>query len=353
MPAPETLLSHIARRHAMWREDVATDALSFILTHSTPARAAFADFLSYGASDTPALATVQTQYTISASGGAPDLAGLDNDGKLLALVESKFWAGLTANQPVTYWNALPTDTPATLLFLAPAHRIDPGGLWYELAERLTKAGHPLSDPVRQSDYTMIAPAQDSSQRRLMVTSWRTLLDHLQQSALAQSDWQALFEIGQLQGLATSVISGADPRRDDNLKNLVTRAVRQLVQAGWANTDGYGVGVGHKFWVRGLTFAGVNSWFGIHYGEAERSGRLLWLACKFGETTAARMHDRLAALPLDESVEWETRFDRLSAHITIPPGADHESALNSIVAQLIQIAQLIDPNGPTYKDAPNA
>lgn len=352
MPNPDTLLSHIARRHAMWREDVATDALAFILTHSSPARTAFADFLGYGAPDTPAIATVQTQYTISASGAAPDLAGLDVDGKLLALVESKFWAGLTANQPVTYWNALPTTTPATLLFLAPAYRIDPGGLWDELAQRLTKAGHPLAEPVQQSDYTTTAPAQDGSQRRLMVTSWKTLLDHLQQSALAQSDWQALFEVAQLQGLATSVITGSDPGSDDNLKRLVTRAINRMVETEWASTDGYGVSVGHVFWRRGLRLAGADGRFGIYFDETRRTSRPLWLGVRnFGKTTPAQMNCRLASLA--EPIKWETHGGHFCAHITIPPGADNETALNAIVAQLTQIAQLIDPNGPTYKDAPNA
>ena len=65
-----------------------------------------------------------------------------------------------------------------------------------------------------------------------------------------------------------------------------------------------------------------------------------------------MNCRLASL--GEPIKWETIGGHFCAHITIPPGADNESALNAIVAQLTQIAQLIDPNGPTYhKDAPNA
>ena len=351
MPDNETLLSHIARRNAMWREDVATDALAFILTHSTPARTAFAQFLGQGASDTPAIADVRTRHTLP-NGAAPDLECLGDDGQRLAFVESKFWAGLTANQPVTYWKELPIDTPATLLFLAPAVRINPGGLWDELTARLAQANHPMADPVRLSDYTITAPAQDD-RRRLMVTSWKTLLDHLRQSALEQSDWQALFEIAQLQGLATSVITGSDPRRDDNIKNLVTNAVKQLEQAGWASTDGFGVGVGDKFWVRGLRLAGADGRFGIYFDEARRSGRPLWLGLRnSAKITTAKLDCRLASL--DEPIELETTSTHFCAHITIPPNADSDTALNAIVAQLTQIAQLIDPTGPTYrKDAPNA
>ena len=283
------------------------------------------------------------------------MACLDHDGNILAFVESKFWAGLTHNQPVAYWNALPIDTPATLLFLAPAYRIHPGGLWNELADRLKDADHPLADPMQQADYTTTAQAQDGSQRRLMVTSWKTLLGYLQQSALEHSDWQALFEITQLQGLANSVITGSNPSREDNLKSLVTDAVRQTVQAEWANTDGLRAGAAYDYWVQYMRFAGADAWFGIIHGESRSSSRPLWLAFNGnGKVTMAQLRCRLTDFALKEPIEWETSYGDFCIPVPIPPGADDESALNSIVAQLTAIASRIDPNGPTYrKDAPNA
>ena len=354
MPDNETLLSHIARHHTIGREDVATDALAFILTHSAPTRAAFAQFLNPGVPDMPAIAEVRTRHELP-HGAAPDLECLGDDDQRLAFVESKFWAGLTANQPVTYWNALPTDTPATLLFLAPAYRIDPGGLWDELAARLTKAGHSLADPVHQSDYTIAAPAKND-RRRLMVTSWKTLLDHLRQSALAHSDWQALFEIAQLQGLATSVITGTDPSSDDNLKDLVTRAVKRMRDTGWANTDGLSVGRGYTYWGRFMYLADALAWFGIDFHQARSSSQPLWLAffAELGSVTPEQVRCRLAGLDLGETVDGRFRSRSFCIPLPLQPGADDDTALNAIVAQLTQIAELIDPNGPTYrKDAPNA
>lgn len=351
----DTLLSHIARWRTIGREDIATDALAFILSRSTAARRAFADFLGDGnydaAAAAPEIAAVRTQYTLS-NGPAPDMACLDDSGQVLALVESKFWAGLTANQPVAYWNALPADASATLLFLAPAHRIDPGGLWGELTHRLEQAGHPLASPVHKAEHTITAQASDGS-RRLMLTSWKTLLDYLGQAAWQQQDAQAAFEIAQLQGLANSVITGSDPSSNDGLKRLVTRAVRQLVQAEWASTKGYGVSVGHGFWRRGLRLAGADGRFGIYFDEARRSGRPLWLGLRnSAKITSAQMDCHLESL--DEPIKWETTSSHFCAHIAVPLNADNDAALNSIVVQLTQIAQLIDPAGPTYrKDAPNA
>lgn len=44
------------------------------------------------------------------------------------LVELKFWAGLTDNQPVAYLKKLPTDCHSALLEVAPARRIE--SLWW-------------------------------------------------------------------------------------------------------------------------------------------------------------------------------------------------------------------------------
>lgn len=63
----------------------------------------------------------------------PDLVGRDVEGRYLLIVESKFWAPLTLNQPATYIDRLPADKPALLLFIAPASRMRT--LWLELLSR--------------------------------------------------------------------------------------------------------------------------------------------------------------------------------------------------------------------------
>jgi hypothetical protein len=44
-----------------------------------------------------------------------------SDGSTPLLVEAKFWAGLTGHQPVSYWQRLPVEQPAMLLFLVPRY----------------------------------------------------------------------------------------------------------------------------------------------------------------------------------------------------------------------------------------
>ena len=148
MAEAQSLLSLIARGYAAGREDAATEALCFILSRSDSAREALSEFL--GNNDKPLrVASFRTQLLVA--GAFPDMVCFDTDGRCLAFVESKFWAALTPNQPVTYWNALPGDRSTTLLFLAPAARIaqiDKDSLWSDLVKRLHDAGHALG-PVNR------------------------------------------------------------------------------------------------------------------------------------------------------------------------------------------------------------
>ena len=118
MPDDKSLLSFVARRHAQGSyEDAATDALFFILSRSTSAKRALSDFMS---DDNVTLSIEKVRpKSRDAYGAIPDLACLDGEENVLALIESNFWATLTHNQPVTYWKTLPADKPSVLLFLAP------------------------------------------------------------------------------------------------------------------------------------------------------------------------------------------------------------------------------------------
>ena len=352
MPDDNGLLAYIARRYIGGREDVATDALAFILNRSDAARGAFGDFLGDGVSDTPAIAEARTQYFLP-NGTYPDLACLDADGNIIALVESKFWAPLTASQPAGYWPALPANSPATLLFVAPPYRVNEGSLWDDLARRLRDKGYLLGE-TRQGQNLISAPEQDGP-RRLMLCSWDLLLNHLAQAALAGRDWQALFEIAELRGLAESVIAGTDPQRDENIRNLIRSAVNRLVQSGWANVDGFGVGSGNVFHVRFMRLAGAYAWFGIHYGEQRRSNRPLWLAFrddfggKYSAVTTEQVRHRLAEM---DPISAEIYGGAFCVPIDLPQGDSTEAVLGSLVGQIEDIARKIDPAGPTYrKDAP--
>ena len=342
-----TLLSFIAQRHSIGLEDVATDALFFILSHSAPARQALSDLLGYEGDPLP-IAKARP-WAADAHGAVPDLACLDDDDNLVALIESKFWAPLTRNQPVTYWEGLPVDRPSVLLFLAPEPRVDQGGLWDELVERLRNACHEL-EPAKRKGSLITAPAK-AGQRRLMLTTWRLLLDRMAQSAKDDGDARACFEITELQGLAASVIAGDNPQRDENLKRLIADAVNRVERSGWANTAGLTVGVGYNYYARFLRLAGANAWLGIDYEAVKQMpDKPLWLSFYGGSNADVDLDTVRGVLGGLAEPDAEWRRGQARVPITLPEGADHEATLDAIVAELERVAHRIDPKGPTYGES---
>ncbi len=100
MAESRSLLSFIAQRYTSDLEDVATDALAFVLSRTDSARGALSELLADGGGPLP-IAKVQSWGEL-AHGAVPDLACWDGDDELVAFIESKFWAQLTHHQPVIY-----------------------------------------------------------------------------------------------------------------------------------------------------------------------------------------------------------------------------------------------------------
>ena len=99
-----SLLNYVVQRSTTGLEDAATNALSFILSQSDSAMKTLSDFL--GDSGPLPIATARP-WGADAHGAVPDLACFDSNSDVVAFVESKFWAGLTAHQPGHILGATP------------------------------------------------------------------------------------------------------------------------------------------------------------------------------------------------------------------------------------------------------
>lgn len=169
MPTSHSVLSFLATRFTTQPENIATEALCFILSRSEASRRALTGLSQHlGAKITGEL-TFRTQVSAE-SGARPDLIGVDESDLVSFVLEAKFWAGLTIRQPVTYLSDLP-DSGGIVLFVAPAERIET--LWPELMRRIGNSGWPIDhlDALGATGrYARIG------QRIIGLTSWRTLLD---------------------------------------------------------------------------------------------------------------------------------------------------------------------------------
>jgi len=124
----------------------------------------------------------------------PDLAGIDTHNEEFLLCEAKFWAGLTANQPVAYLDRLRKNGDAThksLVFICPKNRII--SLWGELLRLCPQHDYQLEDELREPKYTKIDGLS------MAIVSWTSVIDILRQ-ALSTEHSPLLNDLTQLQGL---------------------------------------------------------------------------------------------------------------------------------------------------------
>lgn len=352
MAEAQSLLSLIARGYAAGREDAATEALCFILSRSDSARDEFAKFVGGNGQPLP-IASFRTQELVN--GAFPDMACFDDDGNHVAFIESKFWASLTPNQPVSYWKALPDDRSATLMFLAPASRIvgiDKDSLWCVLVERLRKAGYTIG-PVNQGK-GLVSAASTDGRHRLMLTSWEVLLDRLATRTKKDGDLEALFEIAELQGLARDAIDEDNPIVDPNLRELIADAVAKVKESGWASTDGLTSGhIEGVRYVRYFRLAGASAGLRIDYKAVKQMGKPLWLWFWSGNdpgrlVSLDEVRARLGKLA-EPGLEWLP--EDVCVPIDFPASSGREAMLDIIVTKLERIAKTIDPYVPTYHREP--
>ena len=342
MAEAKSLLSLIARGYAAGREDAATETLCYILSRSESARDVLSELLGYSGDSLP-IASFSTQY--STAGARPDMACLNDDEEVVAFVESKFWAALTSNQPVTYWNALPDDRSATLLFLAPAARIariDEDSLWDELVDRLRNKGHLLSPVTREKG--LVTAKSPDGKHRLLLTSWEVLLDRLARKTEKDGNRQSCFQVAELRGLAYDAIKDNDPVRDANLKRLIDDAVTHGEESGWADTDG--LNANDIFGVRYVKYfrlAGAMTGLRIDYKAMKETNKPLWLwFWRDSSVDLEEVRDELSASA--ERLKWLPKD--VCVPIDLPEGGDCEATLRAIVSKLECVARLIERMGPT-------
>jgi hypothetical protein len=195
-----TVFSHIIqKRFSAVNEDVATDALAFVLESSDAARRGKTKLLRRILPDLPTL-RFKTQQADGAM--RPDLWELA-DTEPRVFVENKFWAGLTDNQPVTYLRRLAAASqPTMLLVIAPSAREQT--LWRELLCRLHEAAISVSEREAATGVSLCCATQLGPM--LALTSWTKILSVLEHETV--DDPGARGDLIQLRGLCDAADSEA-------------------------------------------------------------------------------------------------------------------------------------------------
>ena len=347
----DTLLAHLAWMLSRRHEDIAVEALGYIFK-SSQARRVLEEMLRARGADVGEIAQVRTQAT-GKERERPDLAGVDRDGEERVLIEAKFWAELTSNQPMAYLERLPTNTPSALLFVAPASKLEL--LWDELCQ-LAGVDDQGSTSETAECFRSVTTA---GARHLMLTSWTHLLEHLDDAG----DEHTTIAVQQLRGLTKMKTDDAFPpfhplHPDEldpkvprlllNLQRLVDDATDRAVAAGYASTEGLRVMPKATGYGRYLSFADAEVWFGVDFScwaWDSYPDTPLWLY--FGPLSET--HGALEPLERRDPPDCFDEDGALYAPIALQVHAEYDAVLEAVVTRLQEVSNLISAaRGATAK-----
>jgi len=349
----QTVFSHIIqKRFSQVNEDVATDALAYILESSRTARNGMMRLLRGIAPNLPAL-RFRTQQTEGAI--RPDMWGFA-DNQPCVFIENKFWAGLTDNQPVSYLNQLATYPQATvLLVIAPVSREQT--IWRELNHRLQAEG--ISTTARDAVAAVPCSVETELGPVLALTSWTSVLSVLEHECAGDPTTRG--DLIQLRALCDSADADAftpvsrsaisDQRAPAfiiQLGTLVQATVEFAVTQKIIFTDGLRPQASWERIGRYIRFSsnlsgGACAWFGIHLDLWKSQGATpLWLI--FDNSNYGRGQE---VRPLIEP--WASKYrvltttsDRFIAiALEIPEGEEKDAVIRSLVNDIKRIAVVLE------------
>jgi len=191
------------------RETAATLALQHVLEAAPDVASAFVERLMGGGFETGRIVSEWKFGPVR-----PDLTVFDAHGEARLFIENKFDAWLTPRQPVDYLKRLPRDSQSMLAFIAPEDRAD--GLWAELKEKCQRVGYALDDESSTRHFRRMRVTKHVQAPRvwrwMLLTSWRWVLDALQQAAAAEGHRAIERDVVQLRGL-TEPTTSISPRSE--------------------------------------------------------------------------------------------------------------------------------------------
>jgi len=293
-----SLFGHLAFGFSNSPENLATEALCFILNRSETANKAFVRFISQTKATLPSNLKFETQIHISGNSSGvpeernisgdfrPDFVGKDNSNKHVVIGEVKFGAALTDNQPVTYLKRFTESS--VLVFIAPSRRLSL--LWPELIRRCKEAGlEPQQTIIVDDEFkTTIIDKYPI----LALTSWRRVVNSIQHAVETDGDTETLSDIMQLQGLCNRMDQTAFlPVHSDELTSnvgkriiqycdLVDEITEQLVENGVANLQGLRATPKRKGYGRYMRIYGHECMFQVNFDLWSTNRETpLWLSIK--------------------------------------------------------------------------
>lgn len=348
----ETLFGHLASRFVPQTENLATEALNYVLSRSDDARQSLLDLLADAGIriDEPVIFATQ----VKEDQHVYDLVGRNPSGENRIILEAKFWAGLTVNQPDSYLGSLPEGKTSILLFVAPFLRFDT--LWPELQRRCSLSGFPPGKARKTGKEFLIAGINDH--HTIGLISWRVLLSRIKNELEAAAQHSLVNDIQQLEGLCNQQDTEAFlPLQPEELSSLngsriyefcgiVDSAIEKLKVRKVCHTDGLRSAGGYGYYGRYFALPGFGCFLSF-YAEMWRDFREtpIWMTVKASNNNSWSYSKNVRHLL--RSLEFETPprlfdYENDAAYVPIflPTGKEYDTVVDAVVDQVEEVYRLL-------------
>lgn len=354
----KSLFAHLAVRFSAHPENLATEALAYVLDQSPEASKALVHFVHDLGCPVPNVTRWNTQVAAD-DDALPDLVGEDEKGHTPVIIENKFWAGLTINQPGTYLRRLPQGSPGCVLVVAPAVRIE--FLWSELLHRAAdvEAVHDIRDTGPE-----LRSARVGVDRTLALVSWRVLLGRIGAALNAAGDLASGSDLMQLASLSDEMdtdaflplrseeLTGALGSRLVQLRTLVEDCWNRLLQLGvGSNRDqagtSLGISAGNLYWGYYLNLSSVTCMLRLApISWAKHRATPIWLQVGYkGSPSVAALRKALDSLDTEPGrVVLQPNF--VDVAIDLPIGMEKDAVMEAIIDQVTRVKELLAGAAPT-------
>ena len=234
----QSLLGQFYSRIKGSQEDIASEGLTYILQRSKSARLAINRIIKSDCNlDFDDLSFI-TQ-NIGDKLERPDISGYDMYGKEVLILEAKFWASLTDNQPVAYLERLKKDS--ALVFICPTLRVRP--VFDELIKRVTTSQFKCK--TNKETHSIVF----ENNIHLTIKTWNEILQTIKIHLVQDNEQLLISDLDQIIGLCDTIDSNAFlPIQSDDLSpkyakrinsyyDLVDKVIDELKKRDFADTKG--------------------------------------------------------------------------------------------------------------------
>jgi hypothetical protein len=316
----KSLLSHIASNFISEYENVANSSVCYLLNKYPQAQVALGNLL--GIERVPV--SYVTELPSAKSKGRPDVTGIDIQGNKPVIIEGKFWANLTPNQPESYLKELSKD--GKLLFLAPD-------------KRLTSLKHEIDIRVVEKNENII------------LNSWENFIQLIEKENTADFDAQLASDLSQLrelcnrmdtEGMPPLSLTDLDPmngRIASNFADIIDECNSLLRD--WEHSDFSGLKTqsnkyGHGFYFRAYELTCYLSYDSYAWFSSDNHAPF-WLEITDKDWNISQKINHFLKLLESENA------DGNKYGIVLLPGMDKEQVVTHITSKVKDILIYLDHN----------